>query len=83
MFQIQTYYHTPIADTLAWSAAEGQMVQAASPSLERGNLHQLVRHPSKESKAEETRKKGKMITIKKSAQPSEFIYADFKDYYIG
>ena len=45
--------------------AEGQMVKAISPSVERGSLPQLVRHPSKESKAEETHKKGKMITIKK------------------
>ena len=52
------------ADTLPWSAAEGQMVQATSPSLEGGSLPQLVRHPSKETKAEETRKKGKMITKK-------------------
>ena len=35
-----------------------------NPSLERGSLPQLLRHPSKESKAEETRKKGK-ITLKK------------------
>ena len=41
------------------------MVEATSPSVERGNLPQLVRHPSKESKVEETLKKGKMITIKK------------------
>ena len=38
------------------------MVEATSPSLERGSLPQLLRHPSKESKAEETRNKGKMIT---------------------
>ena len=31
-----------------------------------GSLPQLVRHPSKESKAEETRKKRKMIKIKKN-----------------
>ena len=37
------------------------MVEATSPSLERGSLPQSVRHPSKESKAEETCKKGKMI----------------------
>ena len=42
------------------------MVEATSPSLEQGNLPQLVRHPSKESKAEETRKKGRMITQKKT-----------------
>ena len=41
------------------------LVEAASPSLEPGSLPQLERHPSKGSKAEETRKKGKMITIKK------------------
>ena len=37
------------------------MVEATSPSQERGSLPQLVRHPSKESKAEETSKKGKII----------------------
>ena len=41
------------------------MVKATSPSLEQGSLPQLVRHPFKESKAEETRKKEKMTTIKK------------------
>ena len=40
------------------------MVEVASPSLERGSLPELVRHPSKELKAEETHKKGKMNTIK-------------------
>ena len=54
-----------IADTLPWSAGEGQIVKAKSPSLEWCILPQLVRHPSKESKAEETQKKRKMITIKK------------------
>ena len=34
---------------------------ATGPSLERGSLPQLVRHLSKESKDEDTRKKGKMI----------------------
>ena len=41
------------------------MVEAKSPALEGGSLPQLVRHPSKESNAEETRKKGKMMTTKK------------------
>ena len=40
------------------------MVEAASALLEWGSLPQLVRHPFKESKAEETCKKWKMITIK-------------------
>ena len=44
-----------------WSTKEGQMVEATSPSLKQGSLPQSVRHPSKESKAEETLKKGKMI----------------------
>ena len=52
------------ADTLPWSAAEGQRVEATSPSLKPGSLPQLVRNPSKESKAEETRTKGTMITKK-------------------
>ena len=60
------YTHTPIADTLPRSAAEGQMVMATSPTLERGSLPQSVRHPSKESKVEETRNKGKMIKNKKN-----------------
>ena len=33
------------------------MVEATSPSLELSSLPQLVRHPSEESKAEETQKK--------------------------
>ena len=37
------------------------MVEATSLSLEPGRLPQLVRHQSKISKAEETRKKWKMI----------------------
>ena len=53
-----------ITDILPPSVAEGQMFEAASPSLERGSLPQLVRHPFKELKAEETCKKWKMITIK-------------------
>ena len=53
-----------ITDILPPSVAEGQMVEATSPSLERGSLPQLVRHPFKELKAEETCKKWKMITIK-------------------
>ena len=36
-------------------------VEATSSSLERGSIPWLVRHQSKVSKAEETRKKGKMI----------------------
>ena len=50
--------------TLPLSASEGQMVEATSAPLEQGSLPVSVRHPSKESKAEETHKKGKMITIK-------------------
>ena len=42
------------------------IVKARSPSIERGSLPQLLRYPSKESNADETRKKGKMITIKNS-----------------
>ena len=42
-----------------------KMVKATSPSLERGSLPQLVRHQSKELKAEDTRKKGKIIKYKK------------------
>ena len=38
------------------------MVKATIPSLEPGSLPKLVRHTLKESKALETRKKGKMIT---------------------
>ena len=57
----------PIADTLPQSAAEDKIVEATSPSLEQGSLPQLVRHSSKESKAEETRKNRKMIIIKNTA----------------
>ena len=49
------------------SAAEGQKDEATIPSFKWGSLPQFVRHPSKESKAEETHKKGKMIIIKKVA----------------
>ena len=60
----ETYSHTPIADTLQQPAAEGQMVEATSPSLELGSLPQLVRHPSKESKAEKNQQRRQMITKK-------------------
>ena len=50
--------------TLPLSASEGQMVEATSAPLEQGSLPVSVRHPSKESKAEETHKKGKMIRKK-------------------
>ena len=56
---------SPLLKTLPWSAPEGQMVKATSPSIKQDSLPQLVRHLSEESKAEETHKKGKMITIKK------------------
>ena len=39
-------------------------VEATSPSFEQGSLPWLVRHQSKVSKAEETRKNGKMIKKK-------------------
>ena len=42
------------------------MVEATSPSFKWGSIPQLVRHPSKESEAEETGKKGRMITEKDS-----------------
>ena len=53
-YSTESYEHTltPVADTLPWSAAEVQMDQATSHSPERGSLPQLVRHPSKEFKAE-------------------------------
>ena len=40
-----------------------KMVKATSTWLKPGSLLQLVRHPYKESKAEETCKKGKMILV--------------------
>ena len=60
-YSTESYKHTLtlIADTLPRSAAEGQIFKATSPSFEWGILPQLVRHPSKESKAEETHKNGK------------------------
>ena len=48
-------------NTLPWSASEGQIVEATSAPLEQSSLPESVRHPSKELKAEETHKKGKMI----------------------
>ena len=53
-----------------WSTKEGQMVEATSPSLKQGSLPQLVRHPSLESKAEETLKKGKLIAIENPVEVS-------------
>ena len=50
------------------------MVEGQSPSLEQGSLPRLVRHPSKESKAEETRKKGKMITKNRSLRGKRLIW---------
>ena len=65
-YSTESYEHTltPVADSLPWSAAEGRMDQATRHSPEQGSLPHLVRHPPKELKSEETRKKGKMITIK-------------------
>ena len=60
------------------------MVEATSHSLKRGSLPQLVRHPSKESKAEETHKKGKIITISNKCTPfysvilSECVFDDLR-----
>ena len=43
-------------------------VEATSPSLEQGSFPQLERYPFKELKAEETRKKGKMISKKEKKE---------------
>ena len=52
---------TPIAETLPWSTAEGEIVVATSPSFKKEEVVLTrVRPQSKESKGEDTRKKGKM-----------------------
>ena len=57
---------TPIADTLQRSAAQGEIVAATSPSFEQEVVALTgVRPQSKESKEEDTCKKGKMMEFKK------------------
>ena len=52
-------YHTVPYQTLFQGTS---CLFGPGPSLEQGSLPQSLRHPSKKSKAEEIRKKGKMIT---------------------
>ena len=60
----QNQINTPTAEYPSSGLQQKVKVEATSPSLEQGSLPWLVRHQSKVSNTEETRKKGEVIKLK-------------------